>query len=245
MGNHPAVPFVRLEGVVKDFPLGPQMVRALDGVTLDIDTGQFVVIMGPSGSGKSTLLNLIGGLDRPTVGHIVVDGQDIAGLDEIGLAAFRRRMIGFVFQSFNLINTMTARQNVEFPMVFAGLPPAERRVRADQLLRRVGLDQRVGHRPNELSGGEQQRVAIARSMANDPPIVLGDEPTGNLDTHTGEEVMGILSQLSRAGRTLIVVSHDPRLAGYADRVVHMQDGRLLREERGRRQPAPSPEGVTS
>jgi putative ABC transport system ATP-binding protein len=228
------VPLIHLEGVVKDFQLGSLTVRALDGVTMDIADGEFVVVMGPSGSGKSTLLNLVGGLDRPTRGRIMVEGENIAALDEIGLATFRRRMIGFVFQSFNLIGTMSARQNVEFPMVFAGVPSRRRRARAEEVLRRVGLGTRIGHRPSELSGGEQQRVAIARALANDPPVVLGDEPTGNLDSHTGEEVMGILSALNRTGRTLIVVSHDQRLAGYADRVVHMEDGRLLREERGGR-----------
>jgi len=223
-----------LQGVVKDFSLGVQKVRALDGVTMTVRAGEFVVVMGPSGSGKSTLLNLVGGLDRPTAGRIVCRGQNIAALDEIGLAEYRRRMVGFVFQSFNLIGTMTARQNVSFPMVFAGVSATRRRRRADELLTRVGLGHRLEHKPNELSGGEQQRVAIARAMANAPPIILGDEPTGNLDTSTGTEVMQILSALNRSGRTMIVVSHDSRLAGFADRVVHMVDGRLLREERGGR-----------
>jgi putative ABC transport system ATP-binding protein len=237
MGSEAGDPLLDLRGVVKDFTLGVQKVRALDGVDLRVAEGEFVVVMGPSGSGKSTLLNLVGGLDRPTAGQIWCQGPDgtsldIAALDEIALAEYRRRMIGFVFQSFNLISTMTARQNVSFPMVFAGVSASRRSNRADELLRRVGLGHRLDHKPNELSGGEQQRVAIARAMANAPPIVLGDEPTGNLDTGTGAEVMQILSALNEAGRTLIVVSHDVRLATYADRVVQMEDGKLLREEPG-------------
>jgi len=229
-----AGPLIRVRGLVKDFPLGAQRVRALAGVDLDVAEGDFVVVMGPSGSGKSTLLNLVGGLDRPTGGSIEVEGRDIARLDEIGLADFRREMIGFVFQSFNLVPTMTARQNVEFPLVFAGAPPARRRARAEALLAEVGLGHRVEHRPTELSGGEQQRVAIARAMANAPRIILGDEPTGNLDTRTGEEVLALLGDLNRGGSTVLVVTHDARLAGYADRVFHMQDGRILRHEPGAR-----------
>jgi len=227
-----AEPFIRIRDLTKHFALGSQTVAALDGVSLSLRAGEFVVVMGPSGSGKSTLLNLVGGLDRPTAGHIEVAGQDIATLDEIGLASYRRRMVGFVFQSFNLIPTLSARQNVEFPMVFAGVRPAERHSRAETLLQVVGLGERVRHRPMELSGGEQQRVAIARALANNPPLLLGDEPTGNLDTRTGAEVLRMLSDLNRSGRTLLVVSHDPRLAGYAHRVVHMEDGRLLRDEAG-------------
>jgi putative ABC transport system ATP-binding protein len=225
-----SVPYVELRSVVKDFHLGSQTIHALDDVDLTLDQGDFVVVMGPSGSGKSTLLNLVGGLDRPTRGSILVRGHDIAGLDEIGLAQYRRRTVGFVFQSFNLIPTMTARQNVEFPMVFAGVPVAERGRRAARLLEAVGLGDRVDHRPNELSGGEQQRVAIARALANRPPLILGDEPTGNLDTHTGQEVMGILSQLNRVGHTLLVVTHDVRLASFAHRIVRMEDGRILEED---------------
>jgi putative ABC transport system ATP-binding protein len=227
-------PLISLRDVWKTFPLGKRQVRALAGVDLDIEQGTYLEIMGPSGSGKSTLLNLLGGLDRPTRGRIFVAGQEISALDEIGLAAYRRRMIGFVFQSFNLIPTMTARQNVEFPMVFAGVPAGERQRRAEHLLHQVGLTERIGHRPVELSGGEQQRVAIARALANRPHVVLADEPTGNLDTRTGEEVLSLLDALNNAGHTVIVVTHDPRLAAHAHRVVHMQDGRLLREEPGGR-----------
>ncbi|MCB0216132.1 MAG: ABC transporter ATP-binding protein [Caldilineae bacterium] len=227
-----AEPLIRAQHVVKDFPLGIRKVRALADGDLDVYPGELVMVMGPSGSGKSTLLNLIGGLDRPSAGEILVDGRDIAHLDENALASFRREMIGFIFQSFNLVPTMTARQNVEFPMVFGGMPPAERRERAAVLLRQVGLGHRIDHRPLELSGGEQQRVAIARAMANRPRVLLCDEPTGNLDTRTGEEVLRILGALNAEGHTLLVVTHDPRLAAYCHRVVHMQDGRMLREEPG-------------
>jgi len=225
-------PLVRVRGLVKSFPLGHQTVLALRGVDLDVAQGEFLVIMGPSGSGKSTLLNMIGGLDRPTEGRIWVGGRDIAELDELALAGYRRSHIGFIFQSFNLIPTMTARQNVEFPMVFAGRPVAERRQRAEDLLRRVGLGERIDHKPVELSGGEQQRVAIARALGNAPPILFGDEPTGNLDTRTGREVMELLRRLADEGRTLIVVTHDLRIGDFADRIVHMEDGRVLRETPG-------------
>jgi putative ABC transport system ATP-binding protein len=223
---------IRLRGVVKDFALGRQRVRALAFVDLDVATGEFLLVMGPSGSGKSTLLNLIGGLDRPTQGRILVDGRDLGHLDEIALAAYRRQMIGFVFQSFNLIPSMTAAQNVAFPMLFAGRSAGERRLRAESLLRQLGLIERSQHRPVELSGGEQQRVAIARAVANAPRIILGDEPTGNLDSHTGQDIMEVLASLNRSGRTVIVVSHDVRLTDYAHRVVHMEDGRIVDEVSG-------------
>jgi len=227
-----AAPIIRIRGLEKEFRLGALTVRALRGIDLDVARGEFLVIMGPSGSGKSTLLNLIGGLDRPSAGAIEVDGRDISQMDEIELAGFRRSHIGFVFQSFNLISTMTARQNVEFPMTFAGVSPRVRRERAERLLRRVGLGGRMGHRSTEMSGGEQQRVAIARALSNDPPILFGDEPTGNLDSRTGREVLGLMSELNDEGRTILVVTHDPRLVAYADRVVTMQDGRVLHEVKG-------------
>ncbi len=236
-GTNGSAPLIATRRLSKHFRLGEQVVRALRDVDVEVRRGEFLLIMGPSGSGKSTLLNLIGGLDRPSEGSIELEGDDIAVLDEIALAAYRRTRIGFVFQSFNLIPTMTAKQNVEFPMLFAGRPVADRHARAELLLRRVGLADRVSHRPLELSGGEQQRVAIARAMANEPTIVLGDEPTGNLDTTTGEEILALLTQLNEEGTTLLVVTHDPRLVGYAHRVIHMQDGRVLRIERGGRAPA--------
>jgi ABC-type lipoprotein export system ATPase subunit len=230
--GEPGGPVIDVRNVVKDFALGTQRVRALAHVSLAVGEGEFVGVMGPSGSGKSTLLNLIGGLDRPTRGQILVGGQDVAAMDEIGLAHYRRAWIGFIFQSFNLIPTMTARQNVAFPMVFAGQGAGARRARADALLQAVGLASRLDHRPVELSGGEQQRVAIARAMANRPRILLGDEPTGNLDTRTGLEVLHILERLNQAGRTVVVVTHDLRLAEFCHRVVHMQDGRVVGEEPG-------------
>ena len=237
---------IRAWGISKHFQLGEQVVRALRTVEAEVYRGEFLLIMGPSGSGKSTLLNLIGGLDRPTTGHIEVEGRDIAALDELALAGYRRRQIGFVFQSFNLISTMSARQNVEFPMIFAGIPAAQRHSRAESLLDRVGLGDRIGHRPLELSGGEQQRVAIARAMANEPAIVLGDEPTGNLDTRTGEEILRLMTELNDEGTTLLVVTHDPRLVAYAHRVIHMQDGQVLRVERGgRASPAAQPPEVAT
>jgi putative ABC transport system ATP-binding protein len=184
-------------------------------------------VMGPSGSGKSTLLHLLGGLDRPTAGHIRVQSQDLTVLDEDGLAAYRQREVGFVFQAFSLVSTMTALQNVEFPMLFARVPPARRRERARYLLQAVGLADRMGHKPTELSGGEQQRVAIARALVNDPTIILADEPTGNLDSRTGAEVMALLAQLNQEqARTVIIVSHDPSIVNYTSRCIHLLDGRI-------------------
>jgi putative ABC transport system ATP-binding protein len=221
-----AEPIIRTVELVKDFPLGSRTVRVLKGINLEVNEGEFLGLMGPSGSGKSTLLNLIGGLDRPTGGQILVRSIDITSLDENSLASYRRQRIGFVFQSFNLIPTMTALHNVEFPMIFAGVPPKERAARARHLLAQVGLGERLDHRPTELSGGEQQRVAIARALTNDPDILLADEPTGNLDTATGVEVMNLLTRLNAAGRTVLVVTHDPEVAQFAHRLVRLRDGRL-------------------
>jgi putative ABC transport system ATP-binding protein len=220
-------PHVRTENLRRDFPMGQEVVHALDGVSLAVNEGEFLGVMGPSGSGKSTLLHLLGGLDRPTGGQIWVRGQDITELDENGLAAYRRQEVGFVFQSFHLISTMTALENVAFPMLFARIPPTRRRERARFLLAVVGLADRLAHRPTELSGGEQQRVAIARALVNDPAIILADEPTGNLDSHTGAEVMTTLAQLNQEqGRTVIVVSHDPAVTDFAGRCIHLLDGRI-------------------
>ncbi|MCK4317083.1 MAG: ABC transporter ATP-binding protein, partial [Anaerolineae bacterium] len=201
-------PLIRTQDLRRNFQMGHQTVHALDGVSLSVEEGEFLGVMGPSGSGKSTLLYLLGGLDRPTAGHLWVRGQDITALDENDLAAYRRREVGFIFQSFNLISTMTALQNIEFPMIFARVPLARRRERARHLLEAVGLADRMGHKPTELSGGEQQRVAIARALTNDPAIILTDEPTGNLDSRTGAEVMAVLARLNQEqGRTIVVVSH--------------------------------------
>jgi ABC-type lipoprotein export system ATPase subunit len=217
--------FLRAERLHKEYRQGQQALEVLRGLDLTVWRGEFVAVMGPSGSGKSTLLNVLGGLDRPTAGTISVAGQEITALDQDALCRYRRERVGFIFQSFQLLATMTARDNVAFPMVFAGIPHRERNERAESLLAEVGLANRAHHKPSELSGGEQQRVAIARSLANSPDMLLADEPTGNLDSATGIEVMNLLRRLHREGRTLIVVTHDERIAHYAQRILHMLDGR--------------------
>jgi putative ABC transport system ATP-binding protein len=222
-------PFIRITALRKTYTMGTIAVHALDGVDLEIDPATFYVIMGPSGSGKSTLLHLIGGLDRPTAGKIQVDGQAIETLDENALAVYRRRKVGFIFQSFNLIQSMTALENVEFPMRFAKISRGQRRKAALELLKRVGLADRAHHRPNELSGGQQQRVAIARALVNDPQLILADEPTGNLDSASGISIMQLLSELHLGGRTVLVVTHDPRMTQYATHTVNLLDGRLVDE----------------
>jgi putative ABC transport system ATP-binding protein len=222
---------IRCEGLRRDFVMGSETVHALDGIDASVRSGEFLALLGPSGSGKSTFLYLLGGLDRPTGGSIWVNGQEITAMDEDGLAEYRRREVGFIFQSFHLLPMMTALQNVELPMVFAGVPIGERRARAQELLELVGLGERMMHKPTELSGGQQQRVAIARALANDPQIVLADEPTGNLDTRTGEEIMALLLKLNREeGKTVLIVSHDPTVLNYAGRCVHLRDGRLETSE---------------
>ena len=223
-------PFITVRGLKRYYTMGETIVKALDGVDVDVRRGEFLCLMGPSGSGKSTLLHLLGGLDTSDTGEIVVDGMNITHLDENSLAAYRQKHVGFMFQSFNLIPTMTALQNVAYPMVFASVSTGERRRRAEVLLKRVGLGDRMDHKPTELSGGQQQRVAIARSMVNRPQIILGDEPTGNLDSKTGTEIMGILRALNEAGQTLVLVTHDPRVTEYATRTIHMLDGKIINEE---------------
>ena len=203
--------------------------RALDGLTLDINEHTFTVVMGPSGSGKSTLLYLLGGLDRATSGEISVDGARLDEMDENALALFRRRTMGFVFQSFNLIPSMSALQNVAFPMQFAGVSSVQRKTQALNLLNQVGLDNRADHRPTELSGGQQQRVAIARALVNNPSLILADEPTGNLDTSSGAAVMQLLSDLHTSGRTVLVVTHDPRMTRFATHKIFLLDGRSVSE----------------
>jgi len=223
-----AVPLIQLEALRRHFEMGDQVVHALDGITATVPAGDFLGVMGPSGSGKSTLLTLLGGLDRPTAGSIQVRGQEITTLDENDLARYRRREVGFIFQSFHLIPTMTALQNVEFPMIFAQVPTKERESRATALLEQVGLADRMDHKPAELSGGQQQRVAVARALVNDPAIVLADEPTGNLDSKTGAEILALLARLNRdEGRTVIVVSHDPLIAGYTTSTLHLLDGKIV------------------
>ncbi len=222
--------FVRTRMLVKHFEMGNSLVRALDGVDLEIATNSFIVVMGPSGSGKSTLLYLIGGLDRPTTGEIVINGQHLEQLDENQLAQFRRRTVGFIFQSFNLIPSLSALNNVTFPMQFARVPLRERLSKAQGLLERVGLSERSQHKPTELSGGQQQRVAVARALVNDPQLILADEPTGNLDTTSGNNIARLLSDLHRSGRTVIVVTHDPRMLRYATHTVYLLDGKIVTEE---------------
>lgn len=221
-----------LEEITKLYTMGEVEVRALKGISLRVDAGELVAIMGASGSGKSTLLNLIGTLDRPTEGRYVLDGEPVESLDEEALSSLRNRKIGFVFQSFNLLPRDTALENVELPMVYAGVRPAERRKRALSALGRVGLADRVDHLPNQLSGGQQQRVSIARALVNDPVLLLADEPTGALDSVTTKQVMELFVELHRQGMTVVIVTHDPGIARYAERVVTFQDGLVVSDERG-------------
>jgi putative ABC transport system ATP-binding protein len=224
-------PLIRAIDLHRSYRLGGATVHALRGVALDLQQGEFVAIMGPSGSGKSTLMNLLGLLDRPSAGRYLLGGEDVLRLDPDQHADLRSRKIGFVFQTFNLLRRSTALENVELPLVYAGLPKAERRRRAAAALDRVGLGDRRNHWPGQLSGGEQQRVAIARALANDPLLVLADEPTGALDSVTSLEIMALFQALNRAGRTIVLVTHDPDVARHATRIVTMQDGRAIRDQR--------------
>jgi putative ABC transport system ATP-binding protein len=223
---------IRLEGITRTFQVGDQPVHALVDVTESIAEGEHVAIMGPSGSGKSTLLNIVGCLDRPTRGSYSLDGRDVGVLAEAELTDVRRHDIGFVFQFFHLIPRLTAAENVELPMIFAGLPKAERRQRVAAALESVGLSARTGHHPDQLSGGERQRVALARATVMQPQILLADEPTGNLDSQSGRVVLDMLDQMNDEGLTLIVVTHDPKVAHRADRIVVLVDGRIERRVRG-------------
>ncbi len=209
--------------------MGGTTVRALDGVDVEIPAHTFTVVMGPSGSGKSSLLYLLGGLDRPTAGEITVNGERLDQMDENALALFRRKTMGFIFQSFNLVSNMSALENVAFPMQFAGIPASQRNERSKKLLEQVGLADRSHHTPSELSGGQQQRVAVARALVNDPSLILADEPTGNLDSQSGVAVMQLLSDLHRSGRTVLVVTHDPRMTRFATHKIFLLDGRIVSE----------------
>jgi putative ABC transport system ATP-binding protein len=228
---------VELRSVVRQYAMGEATVRAVDQVSFSIPGGDFAALLGPSGSGKSTLLNLIAGLDRPSSGAILVDGRDLAAMSSEELARYRRNTVGMIFQSFNLVPSMTLAENVELPMRFAEVDRAERASRAADLLERVGLGARAHHRPSELSGGEQQRGAIARAFVNRPTLLLADEPTGNLDSRTGQEIMALIADLNSAfGVTILMVTHDPALADrYARRSLHMADGRLVNVVEGVRQ----------
>ena len=217
---------IRLEDICRIYRVGSQEVRALDGVSLSVYKNEYVAIMGPSGSGKSTLMNILGCLDSPDSGRYVLNGVDVSEMDDGELADVRNREIGFVFQSFNLLPRYNALENVALPMVYAGVPAGERRVKAAQALRSVGLEDRMDHRPNELSGGQRQRVALARALINSPSIILADEPTGNLDTHTSVEIMRLFDEIYRGGNTVIVVTHEEDIAAYAHRVIRLRDGRV-------------------
>ena len=221
---------IRTEHLSKVYRMGEIEVPALRDVSLEIEEGEFLAIVGPSGSGKSTLLNMLGCLDKPTSGAVFIGGVNTAFLSENELAEIRREKIGFIFQQFNLIHSLTALENVALPMFFAGVKSDARIKRAAELLAKVGLEKRMHHKPSELSGGQQQRVAIARALSNNPAVIIGDEPTGNVDSETGDAIMGILEGLNRnEGRTIIVVTHDTEIAAHAPRVIRMKDGRLLEE----------------
>jgi putative ABC transport system ATP-binding protein len=222
---------IRMSSIRKVYDTGKVKVEALKGIDLDIYAGEFVAIVGPSGSGKSTLMNLLGCLDTPSDGEYEIGGDNVAGVTRDELAEIRNRRVGFVFQNFNLLPHISAQENVELPMLFGGIKPSERKKRATELLTRVGLGDRIDHKPTELSGGQMQRVAIARALAMDPDIVLADEPTGNLDTSSGTDVMGLFQELWKSGRTLVIITHDPALAKRASRIVEIRDGRITRDTR--------------
>lgn len=223
-------PLIRMEKLCRSYTLGGEIVKALDHVTLSVWSGEFIGIIGPSGSGKSTLMNVIGCLDSPDSGQYWLDGEEVSRLKENQLSTIRNQKIGFIFQNFNLLSKLTALENVELPLIYRGITAKERRKMAVHALRKVGLEERMDHRPNQLSGGQQQRVAIARALAGEPPILLADEPTGALDSKTSKEVMDLIIQLNEQGHTIILITHDLDIARQTKRVIHIQDG-TLREER--------------
>ncbi|HLW78418.1 MAG TPA: ABC transporter ATP-binding protein [Terriglobia bacterium] len=222
---------IKTDNLWKTYEMGSLAVHALSGVTFEIPRGEYVAIMGPSGSGKSTLMNLIGCLDTPTNGQYWLNGRLVSELSDDELAFIRNKEIGFVFQTFNLLSRATALHNVELPLIYNGTPAEERRTKAEEALTKVELGDRMHHKPNELSGGQRQRVAIARALVNNPSIILADEPTGNLDTATGEEIMNLLDRLQAAGNTIVLVTHEHDIAARAHRIIHIRDGKIARDER--------------
>jgi len=221
---------VRVKDLVKSYRLGAVTVPALRGISLTVEEGTFTAIMGPSGCGKSTLLNILGCLDRPTSGSVEIDGVEVGRMSKSELAAIRSRKIGFIFQTFHLLHQASALANVMLPFLYSSFPKDRRKARALELLRSVGLEEWANHKPYELSGGQQQRVAIARALANHPKLILADEPTGNLDSRSGLEIMALLERLNREGMTILMVTHDRQLAEHAERIIHLKDGRILKEE---------------
>jgi len=232
------MPIIETHDLWKTYVMGSEEIHALRGVDLSIERGEYVAIMGPSGSGKSTLMNLIGCLDTPSKGSYLLNGKQVSEMNDNELARIRNEEIGFVFQTFNLLPRASALHNVELPLVYAGVPSRDRQERAREALRKVELEDRVSHRPNELSGGQRQRVAIARSLVNNPSILLADEPTGNLDSKTGVEIMALFERLHTGGNTIVLVTHEADIAAHAHRVIHIRDGRVEKDERNRPQTRP-------
>ena len=227
----PEPSLIRMERLTKDYLMGDTVVQALRGISFDVPRGDYVAIMGHSGSGKSTLLNILGCLDTPTSGNYLIGGRNVSHFNDNELSQLRRERFGFVFQSFNLISQLTVLENIEVPMFYKGVPEAEGRQRAQMLADMVGLGSRMGHRPTELSGGQRQRVAIARALANQPDVIFADEPTGNLDSRTGEEIMAIFRGLSAGGSTIVLITHESDIAAHADRMIYLVDGEIRSDER--------------